>query len=342
MVRVSIIILNYNGRGYLEKFLPVLFKSVSKDLAKIIVADNASTDGSVEYLTESWPDAEIFQFQKNYGFAEGYNIAIKRATTEYVLLLNSDVEVTPGFLEPLVKYMESNPKVAACQPKIMQLSDRSRFEKAGAAGGLIDALGYPFCRGRIMDYTEVDSGQYDNEAFVFWASGACMLVRRKDFIDYGGFDSEFFAHQEEIDLCFRFNARGRKVGAVPSSVVYHLGGGTLNYNNPQKTYYNFRNNLLMLYKNLKPKHLVPIAIMRFFLDYLAALVFLFKGDFANANAVRRARWDFIKMKSRFRAKRRANLEVSIAKSIPSAYRGSIVFEYYILHRRNVKRKQKLN
>lgn len=336
MARVSIIILNYNGRGYLEKFLPVLFKSVSKELADVIVADNASTDSSLEYLTENWPDVEIFRFQKNYGFSEGYNIAIKRVATEYVLLLNSDVEVTPGFLTPMVAYMESNPKVAACQPKIMQYSDRSRFETAGAAGGLIDALGYPFCRGRVMDYTETDNGQYDKEAYVFWASGACMLVRKKDFIDYGGFDSEFFAHQEEIDLCFRFNARGRKVGYVPGSVVYHVGGGTLNYSNPKKTYLNFRNNLLMLYKNLKPKYLVPIAIIRFFMDYLAALVFLFKGDFSNADAVRRARWDFIKMKSRFKAKRKANQEVSIAKSIPSAYRGSIVFEYYILHRRTIK------
>lgn len=336
MVRVSIIILNYNGRGYLEKFLPVLFKSVSKEMAQVIVADNASSDGSVEYLKESWPDVEIYSFQKNYGFAEGYNIAIKRASTEFVLILNSDVEVTDGFLEPLVKYMDTNSKVAACQPKILQLTDRSRFEKAGAAGGLIDVLGYPFCRGRIMDYTETDCGQYDTEKYVFWASGACMLVRRNDFIDYGGFDADFFAHQEEIDLCFRFNARGRKVGVVPSSVVYHLGGGTLSYDNPQKTYLNFRNNLLMLYKNLKPKHLIPIAIIRFFMDYLAALVFLFKGDYANASAVRRARWDFIKMKSRFKAKRKANLEVSIAKSIPSAYKGSIVFEYFILHRRTIK------
>lgn len=336
MVRVSIIILNYNGRGYLEKFLPVLFKSVSKDMAQVIVADNSSSDGSVEYLKESWPDVEIYSFQKNYGFAEGYNIAIKRASTEFVLILNSDVEVTDGFLEPLVKYMDTNSKVAACQPKILQLTDRSRFEKAGAAGGLIDVLGYPFCRGRIMDYTETDCGQYDTEKYVFWASGACMLVRRNDFIDYGGFDADFFAHQEEIDLCFRFNARGRKVGVVPSSVVYHLGGGTLSYDNPQKTYLNFRNNLLMLYKNLKPKHLIPIAIIRFFMDYLAALVFLFKGDYANASAVRRARWDFIKMKSRFKAKRKANLEVSIAKSIPSAYKGSIVFEYFILHRRTIK------
>lgn len=336
MVRVSIIILNYNGRGYLEKFLPVLYRSVNKELARIIVADNASSDDSVEYLKENWPEVEVYNFQKNYGFAEGYNIAIKRASTEYVLLLNSDVEVTDGFLEPLVKYMDSNPKVAACQPKIMQFSDRSRFEKAGAAGGLIDVLGYPFCRGRIMDYTETDHGQYDTEMFVFWASGACMLVRRSDFIDYGGFDAEFFAHQEEIDLCFRFNARGRKVGVVPSSVVYHLGGGTLSYDNPRKTYLNFRNNLLMLYKNLKTKHLIPIAVIRFFMDYLAALVFLFKGDFANADAVRRARWDFIRMKSRFKPKRKANLEVSIAKSIPSAYKGSIVFEYFILHRRSIK------
>lgn len=333
MAKVSIIILNYNGRHFLEKYIPVLSSAVSAEMAEIIVADNASTDTSIEYLKKAFPSVRIFDFDKNYGFAEGYNIAIGRVKTEYVLILNSDVEVTPGFLEPMVEYMDANPRVAACQPKIMQMSDRSRFEIAGAAGGLIDALGYPFCRGRIMGYTEEDKGQYDNICNIFWASGACMMVRRDDFIDYGGFDSEFFAHQEEIDLCFRFNARGRLVAAVPQSVVYHVGGGTLSYNNPRKTYLNFRNNLLMLYKNLKPQHLLPIAIVRWFLDYLAAFVFLAKGDFSNAKAVVKARWDFYRMKPAFKEKRARNLEISIAKRIPSAYKGSIVFEYYLLHKR---------
>lgn len=334
-MRVAIIILNYNGRHFLEKYIPVLSKSVKKQMAEIIVADNASTDDSIAYLNKNHPDVEIFSFDKNYGFAEGYNIAIGRVKTEYVLILNSDVEVTPGFLEPMVEYMDANPKVAACQPKILQEADRTHFEKAGAAGGMIDVLGYPFCHGRIMDYTEKDNGQYDNICNIFWASGACMLVRRDDFIDYGGFDSVFFAHQEEIDLCFRFNARGRFVSAVPQSVVYHVGGGTLNYNDPRKTYLNFRNNLLMLYKNLKPRHLLPIAIVRWFMDYMAALVFLMKGDIKNAKAVVRARWDFYKMKSDFKEKRAHNLEISIAKRIPSAYKGSIVFAYYFLHKRRI-------
>lgn len=334
-MRVAIIILNYNGRHFLEKYIPVLSKSVKKQMAEVIVADNASTDDSLDYLKTHHPDVKIFDFDKNYGFAEGYNIAIGRVKSEYVLILNSDVEVTPGFLEPMVEYMDANPKVAACQPKILQEADHTRFEKAGAAGGMIDVLGYPFCRGRIMDYTEEDNGQYDNICNIFWASGACMLVRRDDFIDYGGFDSAFFAHQEEIDLCFRFNARGRFVSAVPQSVVYHVGGGTLNYNDPRKTYLNFRNNLLMLYKNLKPKHLLPIAIVRWFMDYMAALVFLMKGDIKNAKAVVRARWDFYKMKSDFKEKRARNLEISIAKRIPSAYKGSIIFAYYFLHKRRI-------
>lgn len=335
MERVSIIILNFNGRYFLEKYLPILYSSIDESFAKVIVADNASTDDSIEYLKQNWNKIEIFQFQKNYGFAEGYNIAINRVNTDYVLLLNSDVEVTQGFLEPMVEYLDANHKVAACQPKILQVANRQYFEKAGAAGGLIDVLGYPFCRGRIMDYVEKDEGQYDDAVNVFWASGACMLVNRADFIDYGGFDSDFFAHQEEIDLCFRFNARGRQVAVVPKSVVYHVGGGTLNYNNPQKTYLNFRNNLLLLYKNIKLHHLFFIAVVRFFMDWLAALVFLIKGDTGNAKAVVRARVDFYKMKSMFRQKRSENLEVSIAKRIPGAYRGSIVFEYYILHKRKL-------
>lgn len=335
MAKTAIIILNYNGKHFLEKYIPILCNSVSKEQAEIIIADNASTDNSIEFLAENHPDVTTYKFEKNYGFAEGYNIAIKRCNSEYVLILNSDVEVTPGFLDPLIEYMDANPRVAACQPKILQESNREYFEKAGAAGGLIDALGYPFCRGRMMDYTEKDNGQYDSISNIFWASGACMLVRHKDFIDYGGFDGAFFAHQEEIDLCFRFNARGRLVTAIPSSVVYHVGGGTLHYNDPQKTYLNFRNNMLMLYKNLKTKHLIPIAMCRFLLDNLAALVFLLKGDYKNAKAVVKARWDFYMMKSNFRAQRRHNLEISIAKSIPGAYLTSIVFSYYILHKRRL-------
>lgn len=338
-MRIAVIILNYNGRNYLEKFLPSVVKYTPKSLAKIIVADNASTDDSIDFLKINYPDVGIYRFEKNYGFAEGYNLAIKRTDAEYILLLNSDVEVTENYLESMVHYMDNNHKVAACQPKILKESNREYFETAGAAGGLIDALGYPFCRGRIMGHLEKDSGQYDDNAYIFWASGACMFVRRDDFIDYGGFDAEFFAHQEEIDLCFRFNARGRKVAAVPQSKVYHVGGGTLNYNNPRKTYLNFRNNLLMLYKNLKPRHLIPIAIARWFLDTLAAFVFLLKGQFKNAYEVIHARWSFYCMKSRFKEKRRQNLEVSIANGIPSVYKGSIIFEYYVLKRHSVAKGQ---
>ena len=239
MKKVSVIILNYNGQNHLSTFLPSVIKNTPLHIADIIVADNASTDNSLEWLRETYPAIKIIQLKNNYGFAEGYNISIGRVETPYAILLNSDVEVTPNWIQPMLNFMEEHQNVIAVQPKILQYKDKTKFEYAGGAGGFLDKFGYPFCRGRIFSTLEEDKGQYNDIRQIFWASGACMMVRRVDFIDYGGLDENFFTHQEEIDFCWRVNSRGRKVYYVPTSVVYHLGGGTLNQSNPKKTYYNF-------------------------------------------------------------------------------------------------------
>ena len=328
--KVSVIILNWNGLDYLRRYLPLVLERTSPALADIIVADNGSTDGSVDWLRREAPGVKVFCFEENHGFAEGYNIAIERVDTEYVVLLNSDVQVTPGWLDALVAYMDEHPRVAACQPKIRSVADPSRFEFAGACGGFIDFLGYPFCRGRVGDCLEEDRGQYDTVVPVFWASGACMLVRQDDYVDYGGLDPVFFAHQEEIDLCWRFWARGREVAVVPQSVVYHVGGGTLNKENPRKTYLNFRNNLLMLYKNLPLARLLWIMPVRTLLDWAAALVFLLRGRPRDMRAVARARWDYHRVKRRLRQSRRVNREVCINDRIPTVYRHSVMLQAMLL------------
>jgi GT2 family glycosyltransferase len=276
---------------------------------------------------------ETMVFEKNYGFADGYNIAIGRVKTPYVVLLNTDVEVTKGWLLPMLEYFESHSKVVAVQPKILQYKRKTHFEYAGACGGYMDIFGYPFCRGRIFDSVEEDKGQYDKPCKVFWATGACLMVRRVDFIDYGGFDQNFFAHQEEIDLCWRIRARGREVAVVPKSAVYHLGGGTLSMQDARKTYLNFRNNHFLLYKNLSFGRWMVLALMRFFLDYLAAFMFVVKGKGADAKAIVKARIDFLRMKSKIRPLRKKNMEHTICPSIPLVFHGSILFQYHFLRKR---------
>lgn len=325
--------LNYNGQKHLETFLPSVVQYTPSYLADIILADNASTDHSVAWVNENYPMVETMQFEKNYGFADGYNIAIGRVKTPYVVLLNTDVEVTKGWLLPMLEYFESHSKVVAVQPKILQYKRKTHFEYAGACGGYMDIFGYPFCRGRIFDYVEEDNGQYDKPCKVFWATGACLMVRRVDFIDYGGFDENFFAHQEEIDLCWRIRARGREVAAVPKSVVYHLGGGTLSMQDARKTYLNFRNNHFLLYKNLSFGRWMALAFMRFFLDYLAAFMFVVKGKGADAKAIVKARIDFLRMKSKIRPLRKKNMEHTICPSIPLVFHGSILFQYHFLRKR---------
>ena len=251
MKKISHVILNWNGSEMLRTFLPSVVEFSQQDEVEICVADNGSTDDSVEVVRREFPQVRLIELASNYGFADGYNRALQQVDAEYVVLLNSDVEVTPHWLVPLMKYMDHHPEVAACQPKIRSYRQRGMFEYAGAAGGYIDRYGYPFCRGRILDKVEKDGGQYDSVESVFWATGAALFIRLKDYREAGGLDGRFFAHMEEIDLCWRLRARGRGIVCIPQSEVYHVGGATLAKENPRKTFLNFRNNLLMLYKNLQ-------------------------------------------------------------------------------------------
>jgi GT2 family glycosyltransferase len=270
---LAVVILNYNGKNYLEKFLPGVISHSNE--ADIIVADNASTDDSVEYLKRHFPEVKLIQNNSNGGFAKGYNEALKGLNYSYFLLLNSDIEVTPNWLNPLMLKMEKNPTIAGVQPKILSYTNRTHFEHAGASGGFLDRNYYPFCRGRIFELTELDSCQYDGETEIFWATGACLLIRSDIFFSSGGFDPYFFAHMEEIDLCWRIKKQGFEFHVVPSSVVYHVGGGTLPYSSPQKTYLNFRNSLFMLIKN-HDGLLIPKLFNRLLLDGIAAIRFLIR------------------------------------------------------------------
>lgn len=335
MKTVSVVILNWNGKKYLEKFLPFLLESI-RDMpqAEIVVADNASTDDSLEFLKQNYKNSvKTIVLDRNYGFAGGYNRALKQIESDYYVLINSDVEVTKDWLKVLYNYMEANPKVAACQPKILSYHKRNYFEYAGAAGGFIDKLGYPYCRGRIFHVLEEDKGQYDDIKDVFWASGACFIIRKEDFWNVGAFDEDFFAHMEEIDLCWRINSRGRRVTCNPQSVVYHIGGGTLNAESPRKTYLNFRNNLLMLYKNLPHKSVKKTFDTRFYLDNLAAFVMLLQRKPEHLKAVTDARTDFRNMQEDFAEKRNENILKSVRSTFKTISQKSILYEFYIKRHR---------
>ena len=276
------------------RYLPSVVKANGNSSVEIVVADNGSTDDSLKVLREEFPGVKTIVLDQNYGFAEGYNRAINQIDSEYVVLLNSDVEVTDGWLDTLLDYMDTHPRVAAVQPKIRSWLHKDHFEHAGAAGGYLNILGYPYCRGRNFRGVEQDNGQYDSIVEVDWTSGACMCVRTKIYKEVGGLDAAFFAHMEEIDLCWRMRRAGWKLMCVPQSVVYHLGGGALSYDNPRKTYLNFRNNLLMIYKN--KQHPYGVLFVRFFLDYAAALYFLLQGKAGSAEAVFTARRDYRQMR----------------------------------------------
>ncbi len=345
-MKCSVIILNWNGANVLKQFLPNVLTFTDSPDFEVIVADNGSTDNSIdviqqintEILTQgiSQP-ARIFEYEQNYGFAEGYNHAISQVDSEYVVLLNSDVEVTKDWLSPLIAYMDRHHEVAACQPKILSWRSKQakehpvKFEHAGAAGGHIDYLGYPFCRGRMMDYVEDDHGQYNKTETCFWASGACMCVRTEVYKALGGLDKGFFAHMEEIDLCWRMNLRSWWVACVPQSVVYHVGGASLNYGNPRKTYLNFRNNLLMLYKNASPSHLFCLLITRPVLDFAAAMNDLVHGRVRNAFAIIRAQWAFLFLIPKYMPVRRENRRHATVKDMLTISRRSIVWDFYIRH-----------
>ena len=296
MEKTAVIILNWNGAQMLRTYLPSVIAHTKG--AEIIVADNGSTDDSLEVLRKEFPSVKTIVLDINYGFAEGYNKAIEQVESEYVVLLNSDVEVTEGWLSPLLDYMTAHPEVAAVQPKIRAWRERDRFEHAGAAGGFLSWLGYPYCRGRRFGRVEQDHGQYDTIAEIDWTTGACMCVRTSVYKECGGLDAAFFAHQEEIDLCWRMRNKGWKLACVPQSVVYHLGGGSLSYDNPRKTFLNFRNNLLMIYKNRRFPWIV--LTLRFFLDYAAAAMFLATGKKGSAKAVYEARKEYKRMRKNYR------------------------------------------
>ncbi len=330
---VAIVILNYNGREYLEKFLPSVLATAYTHLS-VIVADNASTDESVAFMKKAFPDVQLIQLKENHGFAEGYNQALAEVKADYFVLLNSDVEVTPNWLQPMIDLMERDETVAACQPKILDYNRREYFEYAGAAGGWIDRYGYPLCRGRIFGVTEKDEGQYNDTQEIFWATGAAFCVRAKLFRDIGGFDKDYFAHSEEIDLCWRLKRAGFKIMVRPRSVVYHVGGGTLSYNTPRKVYLNFRNSLFTILKNEARSKTLWLIPFRFILDGLAGVLFMVQGKFPHIRAIIDAHQSYFK-NYRLMLRKRKELNERIQKiSIDTRmndagrYKGSIVWKYY--------------
>lgn len=333
MEKVAIVILNWNGASMLRQYLPNVLKHSSSESA-VYVADNASTDDSLELLHQSFPDCRLILLEKNWGFADGYNKALQQVDAEYYLLLNSDIEVTQGWLTPLIELMDANPDVAACQPKLLSLTDRNKFEYAGACGGFLDRYGYPFCRGRVFDTLECDKGQYDNQTDILWATGAALMIRSSDYWNAGGLDGRFFAHNEEIDLCWRLRIKGRRILCVPQSVVYHLGGGTLPKTNPMKTYLNFRNNLTMLYKCLPNNELQYVMRARWWLDYLAAAeMLLLKHNWQDFRAVFRARKAFKKWRKDFEADRSQIQAGRVAANIPQRTDFALLWQYYVKRRR---------
>ena len=335
-MKVAVVILNWNGEAMLRRFLPTVVR-YSCDEAEIWVADNASDDASVQLLREHFPSVKLIQLDKNYGFAEGYNRALAQIEAEYYVLLNSDVEVTHHWLTPLVEYMDAYPDVAACQPKLLSEANRDYFEYAGASGGFIDRYGYPFCRGRIFNTVEEDNGQYDYIIDILWATGACMLIRSADYREAHGLDGRFFAHNEEIDLCWRLRQRGRRIVCIPESEVYHVGGGTLPKSNPTKTFLNFRNNLTMLYKNLPDGELKGVMRVRRVLDYVAALKMLVADrSWADFKAVVKARRAFYRWRHNFDDDRR---EVGRTRTAGPSERVdySILWQYYVKGRKTFSR-----
>ena len=327
MKRTAVVILNWNGRQHLEQFLPSVVAHTPQQV-RIIVADNGSTDDSVAFLAQHYPAIEIIRLERNYGFAEGYNRALEQVDAEFFILLNSDVEVTAGWVEPLVATLTNNRSVAAVAPKLRSYGNRDHFEYAGAAGGYIDVLGYPFCRGRILSTLEQDKGQYDTAQEVFWASGAAFCCRADVFRMLGGFDADFFAHMEEIDLCWRMQLQGYKIMVEPHSTVYHLGGGTMPNESPRKLYLNYRNNLSMLFKCAPTWQRILVAVASPVADMLSALIYLLRGDKALAKATIEAYRDFFALHGELNKRRKAVRSACKAES-DRIYRGSIVMRYAV-------------
>ena len=332
-MRLSIVILNWNGSHHLRRFLPSVVKYSNYDWVEIIVADNNSDDDSCEVVEQLFSRVKLQRLDQNFGFAKGYNEALKNNKSGYILLLNSDVEVTENWLEPMLQLMDSNPLIAVCQPKIMQLDQPEKFEYAGASGGFIDRYGYPFCRGRMVNFQEEDHGQYDEAIYVFWASGAAFLIRGDLWHESGGFDPDFWAHMEEIDLCWRLKNRGYKIVVCPESKVLHLGGGSLSYGSSQKIYLNFRNNLFLLYKNLPKGKMYKMLIIRMILDGIAAIQFLVTCQFTALIKVAAAHRDFYKSLKNLGMKRNELLTKVVNNNHPEIYKGSLIFDFFIARKR---------
>lgn len=331
MVKTAVVILNYNGEKFLREFLPFVIQHTAG--AKIIVADNGSIDLSADVVKQKFPTVELIQLNNNYGFCGGYNRALRQVEAEYYVLLNSDVEVTPGWLTPLTNLLDQNPHIAAVQPKILAYNEKDRFEYAGAAGGFIDSMGYPFCRGRVFDETEKDSGQYNDTREVFWATGACLVIRSNVYHDLKGLDEDFFAHMEEIDLCWKIQRAGHKIFYCGQSSVYHVGAGTLSKSNPRKTYYNFRNGLSLVYKHWSSGQLFWKLPFRFLLDYVAAVKFLLSGKGGDARAVLRAHYHFIKKFGKNRGKRKALKQFPFTTK--NIYPRLIIWDHFILKKNRI-------
>ena len=345
MCRLAIVILNWNGSAMMRRYLPSVLRCSDQPDVSVVVADNGSTDDSLAMLAAEFPQVRTIAMPENYGFAEGYNQALRQIEAEYYMLLNSDVEIRQDdWLAPMLDYMDAHPGVAACQPKLLKLyadgaqpADSAdgfdRFEYAGAAGGFIDRYGYPYCRGRIMQTVEADEGQYDTVCDVMWTTGAAMLVRSEAYWQAGGLDGQFFAHMEEIDLCWRLRIMGYRLVCIPQSTAYHLGGATLNQGNPRKTFLNFRNNLLMLYKCLPDDRLVSVLRMRHFLDFVAAMQFLLKGDKENMKAVFRAKREYESLREQYATIRQQIQDSRRTNAMPDIQPLSILWQYYFRGRR---------
>jgi len=333
MKSVSIVILNWNGEKFLEQFLPALVQHSQLPGVEIVVADNNSSDDSVEFLARTYPDIRCIRLDENFGFSGGYNRALEQLDSACFLLLNSDIEVTPGWLDPMIEEMDGDEGIAACTPKIKDFKKRTHFEYAGAAGGYVDRYGYPFCRGRIFDQLEEDRGQYDDPTKVFWGSGACLLVRADIYRKAGGLDDRFFAHMEEIDLCWRIQRMGYRIQYVPQSTVYHVGGGTLSRGNPKKTFLNFRNNLLLLYKNLPSDRRNRILFIRKILDGISALRFLIQGDTKDFSAILRAHRSYKGMKQFYKGTKSQNNFPENHVIVSGIYPRSIVADFFLKGKR---------
>jgi GT2 family glycosyltransferase len=333
MNEVSVVILNWNGKQHLERFLPFLVQHTTRPGAEIVVADNGSEDDSLAFLRTVYPGIRIIALNENHGFSGGYNRAVEQIDSRYLVLLNSDIEVTPGWLDPMVEQMEQDPGIGACTPRIRDFKRRTHFEYAGAAGGYLDRFGYPFCRGRVFDHLEEDRGQYADGTDVFWGSGSSLMVRTALYREAGGLDEQFFAHFEEIDLCWRLQRMGYRIRSVPASIVYHVGGATLEPGHPFKTFLNFRNNLLLLYKNLPVRGRYRILLTRMILDGISAIRFLLRGSFKDFRAILRAHRAFYGMKSSYRGIKNSNLYPENNVIAGGIYPGSIVLAFFLKRKR---------